>query len=136
MNPDVNQPTKTKVLIVEDDPMIQEMYATMFEIKGFDVVLANDGVEGLEKSITRPDIILLDIMMPRMNGLQMLDKLKQDATLKDIPVIMLSNLADESDIRNALAAGAVKYLVKSDYIPSQVAGIIEEVIAGLHKPAG
>lgn len=93
--------------------------------------MAGDGEQGLEKSKTvNPTIILLDVMMPKMNGLQVLDKLKMDPATKEIPVVMLTNLAGQQDAEAALAKGAVKYIVKSEYEPKQVAGMVKEILAG------
>ena len=119
----------SKILLVEDDPLIQEMYATIFNLRGFDVELANDGAQGLDKAeITKPDVILLDVMMPVMNGMQMLEKLKADSVLKKIPVVMLSNIADDEDIHAALDRGAIKYIIKSEHVPQEVADMVKEIL--------
>lgn len=120
-----------KVLITEDDPLMSRMYQKIFTFEGYEVVMAADGEEGLEKARSeKPTIILLDVMMPKMNGLQVLEKLKLDAELKAIPVIMLTNLAGQQDAETALAKGAVKYIVKSEYEPKEVANMVKEIIAG------
>lgn len=122
-----------KVLLVEDDQLIQRMHQKIFSFEKFDVEMAGDGEEGLEKARTmnpKPTIILLDVMMPKMNGMQVLEKLKADPELKAIPVIMLSNLAGENDIETALSKGAVKYIIKSEYDPKQVSDMVKEVVAG------
>ncbi len=100
----------TKVLITEDDPLMSRMYQKIFTFEGYEVIMAGNGEEGLEKAkLEKPTIILLDVMMPKMNGLQMLEKLKLDPDTKKIPVIMLTNLAGEKDAENAMSKGAVKY---------------------------
>jgi CheY-like chemotaxis protein len=120
-----------KVLIVEDDPLMSRMYSRIFTFEKYEVEVAVDGEEGLEKArATNPTLILLDIMMPRMNGLQMLEKLKADDSTKKIPVIMLTNLAGQQDAETALSKGAVKYIIKSEYEPKEVADMVKEVIAG------
>jgi CheY-like chemotaxis protein len=117
-----------KILLVEDDELMARMYKRAFSVVGFTVELAADGQEGYDKAkVFRPDLILLDIMMPVLNGLQTLEKLKADAEVKDIPVVMLTNLANKSDAERALAMGAVKYLVKSDYDPKQVIEIVTSI---------
>jgi len=122
---------KVKVLITEDDPLMSRMYQKIFTFEGYDVIMAGNGEEGLEKAKTeKPTIILLDVMMPKMNGLQMLDKLKLDPASKAIPVIMLTNLAGEKDAEVALSKGAVKYIVKSEYEPKQVVDMVKEILAG------
>lgn len=118
------------LLIVEDDPLMQRMYEKIFKFAKLDVVTASDGEEGLEKARTgKPTLILLDIMMPKMNGLQVLDKLKADPETKNIPVIMLTNLAGEKDAETALVKGAVKYIVKSQHDPKSVVDIVLQILA-------
>ncbi len=122
-----------KVLLIEDDQLIQRMYQKMFTFEKFEVETASDGEEGLDKARTmdpKPTIILLDVMMPKMNGMQVLEKLKLDPALKAIPVVMLSNLAGENDIETALSKGAVKYIIKSEYDPKQVSAMVNEIVAG------
>jgi len=121
-----------RILIVEDDPLMGRMYQKIFTFEGYEVDLATDGAEGLEKArgVTKPTLILLDVMMPKMNGLQVLEQLKADVNTKAIPVIMLTNLAGQQDAENALAKGAVKYIIKSEHEPKQVAEMVKEVLAG------
>jgi CheY-like chemotaxis protein len=119
------------LLIVEDDPLMGRMYQKIFTFEKFDVEVAADGEEGLAKaSASKPTIILLDIMMPKMNGLQVLDKLKANEETKNIPVVMLTNLAGQQDAETALSKGAVKYIVKSEHEPKEVANMVKEIIAG------
>ena len=120
-----------KVLIIEDDQLIQRMYSKIFSFEKYEVVTASDGEDGLEKARTvAPTIILLDVMMPKMNGMEVLVKLKLDPATKAIPVIMLSNLAGENDVETALSRGAVKYIIKSEHDPKEVADMVDEIIAG------
>src|SRR5882724_6042758 len=117
-----------KVLIVEDDPLMSRMYQKIFKFEGYEVESAGDGEEGLVKiKAGSPTIILLDIMMPKMNGLQVLEKLKADPATKAIPVIMLTNLAGQQDADKALSMGAIKYIVKSEYEPKQVTNMVKEI---------
>lgn len=119
-----------KVLIVEDDPLMSRMYQKIFKFEKYDVELAADGQEGLEKARSvKPTIMLLDIMMPKMNGIQVLEKLKSDPDTRNIPVVMLTNLAGEKDAENALMKGAVKYIIKSQFEPKQVVKMVKEIIA-------
>ncbi len=122
----------SKILIVEDDPLISRMYQKIFTFEGYDIEMAGNGDEGLTKAKATPPptIILLDIMMPKMNGLEVLDKLKQDITTKAIPVIILTNLAGTQDAETALSKGAVKYIIKSEFEPKQVVDMVKEVLAG------
>lgn len=120
-----------KILIVEDDPLMSRMYQKIFSFDKYEVEMAADGEEGLEKArVTKPTLILLDIMMPKMNGLQVLDKLKADPELKKIPVVMLTNLAGQQDAETALSKGAVKYIIKSEFEPKQVSEMVKEILAG------
>jgi len=105
----------TKVLIVEDDHFISSAYKTKLTKELFEVELAFDGEEALEKARTfMPDIILLDLIMPKKDGFETLKELKNDSKLKKIPVIVSSNLGQKEDIEKALTAGAKDYFVKSD----------------------
>lgn len=118
------------LLIVEDDPLMSRMYKKIFTFEKYEVDTAADGEEGLDKARSiKPTVILLDIMMPKMNGLQVLDKLKADPDTKNIPVIMLTNLASDKDAENAMIKGAVKYIVKSEHDPKEVANMVKEIIA-------
>ncbi|MEO8581904.1 MAG: response regulator [Patescibacteria group bacterium] len=118
-----------KILIIEDDPLMSRMYQKIFSFEQYDVDMANDGEEGLLKAKNlKPTAILLDVMMPKLNGFQVLERLKLDPDLKDIPVIMLTNLASEQDAETAMLKGAVKYIVKSQYDPKEVTKMVKEII--------
>jgi CheY-like chemotaxis protein len=120
-----------KVLIVEDDPLMSRMYQKIFTFEKYEVEMAADGEEGLAKAASvNPTVILLDVMMPKMNGLQALESLKANDATKHIPVIMLTNLAGQQDAETALSKGAVKYIVKSEHEPKEVADMVKEIIAG------
>jgi CheY-like chemotaxis protein len=122
------------ILIVEDDPLMSRMYQKIFTFEGYKVELAADGEEGVEKiKKLKPTLILLDIMMPKMNGLEVLKKIKEDPDTKPIPVIMLTNLAGEADAENALSKGAIKYIIKSEFEPKQVANMVKEILAGYSR---
>lgn len=120
-----------KILIVEDDSLMVRMYQKVFSIEGHQVEVASDGEEALEKIRSgKPTIILLDIMMPKLNGLQVLEKLKADPATGNIPVIILTNLAGEQDAQKALELGAVRYIVKSKHDPKGVSDIVNEILSG------
>ncbi|SRR6266403_1594447 len=120
-----------KILIVEDDSLMSRMYQKIFTFEGYEVEIAGDGEEGFEKAkTTKPTIMLLDVMMPKMNGLQALEKLKLDPETKAIPVIMLTNLAGQQDAETAMTKGAIKYIIKSEHEPKEVANIVKEILAG------
>lgn len=114
-----------KLLIVEDDPLVTELYNRLFGFYKYEIKTAINGKEGVEHAKSfRPDLILLDIMMPVMDGIEALRLLKQDPTTKEIPVILLTNIDDESAIKEAMELGAADYMVKSDFTPND---IIEQV---------
>jgi len=120
-----------KVLIVEDDPLMSRMNEKIFLFEKYEVELAHDGQEGLDKARSvKPTVIMLDVMMPKMNGLQVLEQLKADPGTKGIPVIMLTNLAGQQDAETALSKGAVKYLIKSEHEPKEVTDMVKEILAG------
>ncbi len=120
-----------KILIIEDDPLMSRMYQKIFTLEGYEVDVAVDGYEGLEKTrAAKPTVILLDIMMPKLNGIQVLEKLKIDPATKAIPVIILTNLAGTRDAENAMLKGAVKYIIKSEYEPKQIVSMVKEILAG------
>ena len=121
----------TKILIVEDDPLMLRMYQKIFTLEGYEVDMAGNGEEGILKAKQgKPTIMLMDIMMPKMNGLQALDIIKADPETKSIPVIMLTNLAGQQDAENALQKGAVKYIVKSEHDPKEIVDMVKEILAG------
>lgn len=117
-----------KILIVEDDPLMRRMYQKTFLLEGYEVDLAVDGEEGVLKAKSKPDVILMDIMMPKMDGIQALVLIKQDPELKNIPVVMLTNLAESSKAEEAIGKGAVKYIIKSEYDPKQVVDLVKQVL--------
>jgi CheY-like chemotaxis protein len=108
-------PNKYKVLIIEDDLVMLRLYERLFVSENFTVVTAPDGEQGLVQAAeTLPDIILLDIMMPKMDGLKVLESIKKEPKTSQIPVIVLSNLATDAIVTDALRLGAVSYLKKSE----------------------
>jgi DNA-binding response OmpR family regulator len=118
------------VLLVDDDPVILKLLQVNFEMEGFHVSTANDGVEGLEKArAERPDIVLLDIMMPRMDGLEVTRALKGDPETKDIPIILLSAKAQASDIQAGKDIGADDYLTKP-FDPLELLDRVNELLEG------
>ena len=121
----------SKILIIEDDPLMGRMYQKIFTFEGYEVEVADNGEDGLAKVKSwNPNLVLLDIMMPKMNGMEVLDKLKSDPDTKKLPVVILTNLAGQKDAETAMSKGAVKYIVKSEYEPKQVANIVKEILSG------
>jgi len=107
--------TKAKILFVDDDNFLRKVYKSELSEQGYEVILAADGDEGLEKAqISDPDLIILDMIMPRKNGFEVLTELQNNPKTENIPVIILSNLGQEDDIKKGLDLGAVDYLVKDN----------------------
>src|SRR5713101_5051408 len=101
------------VLVVDDDPVILRLLQVNFEMDGFTVVLASDGAEALEMAkATAPDVVVSDVMMPKMNGIELVRALKADAATAAIPVLLLSAKAQNADVRQGMEAGADDYLTK------------------------
>lgn len=124
-----------KILVVEDDQMMGRMYQKIFQLEGYQIELAENGQDGLEKAKSfKPELILLDIMMPKMNGLEFLDNKKADPQIANIPTIALSNLANPLDADKAIQKGALKYIVKSQYEPKQILELVKQALAGTLKP--
>ena len=124
---------EAKILLVEDDPLIVRLYQTAFSRMGYSVEVAFNGKEGLDhlkKSEPKPIVVLSDVMMPEMDGLQMLEHIKEDPALKTIPVILLTNLVDDQEVARGLELGAVTYLVKSEYKPKEIVEKVKEILAG------
>ncbi len=120
---------KTKVLIVDDDAFLSGIYATKLELEGFAVVTARDGEEGLKAALKeKPDLILLDVLMPKLDGFEVLKRLKADDSVKDVPVIMLTNLGQKEDVEKGLTEGAVDYLIKAHFVPAEAVAKIKKVL--------
>lgn len=120
---------KIKILLVEDDTFLVEMYTTKFELEGFSVISAEDGQKGLDLAKKeKPNIILLDILMPKMDGFAVLDSLKKDKDLADIPVVLLTNLGQKDDVKKGFEKGAVGYLIKAHFMPSEVVEKIKKIL--------
>lgn len=122
-----NTHNKKIILLAEDDKFISRAYKDGLERAGFKVITAFDGLEAIKKAKqVKPDIILLDVIMPRLDGFEVLKRIKVDDELKDIPVLIISNLGQEADIEKGKELGAVDYLIKSNWS-------MEEVIKKINK---
>lgn len=107
--------SSTVLLLAEDEDFLARSYKNRFTLEGFDVHVACDGKEAIEMIASlKPDIVLLDLIMPKMNGFEVLEHVKQQDETKDIPVIVTSNLGQDSDIEKAKNLGAIDYIVKSN----------------------
>ena len=127
------------ILLAEDDRILRKAGEVMLARKGYEVVVAVDGEDALAKILAhKPDLILLDVMMPKLDGYAVLGRLQDDASTRRIPVIMLSNLSGDAEVDVAMTRGARGYLVKSSVGPDQLAEKIAETLAapsGAPKPS-
>ncbi len=123
--------SKKKILIVEDDNFVAEVYSTKLLEMGHEVIIAQNGEEGLNAlEENTPDLILLDIIMPVMGGIEMLEELKKNEEWKKIPVILLTNVGEKDSIQKVQTLGVQDYLIKSHFTPAEV---IEKIDAVLGK---
>ena len=125
-----------RILLVEDDQYQRKAEEALLRLRGYDVVIAVDGEEALERLTKpeRPDLIVLDLIMPKLSGFEVLKRIKADPGTSAIPVIVLSNLSQESDRRQVLEAGAVEYLVKANMTLKEVVERIEAVLKDGGRP--
>lgn len=120
---------KHKVLVCDDDPLLVELVEFRLQAKGFDVVTAVDGEDALQKVASeRPSLVVMDAMMPRLDGFEALRRIKEDATIADTPVVMLTARKGEKDIVSALERGADDYLVKP-FIPEELLTRLSKLLA-------
>ncbi len=105
-----------KILLIEDDIFYQKFYSTKLTEKGFEVFVASDGEEGLQKvTEVKPNIVLLDIIMPKKDGFEVLEAMGKNGTLQTTPVLVFSSLGEDQDVQKALSLGATGYVNKSFY---------------------
>lgn len=113
------------ILLVEDDPFLADIYTTKFKEAGFQVETAGNGHEAMNKlKEAKPDLLVLDIVLPQSDGWEVLRQIREDKSLQGLKVVILSNLSQKAEVNKALALGAVKYLIKAHYTPSE---IVEEL---------
>ncbi|MDP3794342.1 MAG: response regulator [bacterium] len=118
-----------KILLIEDEGALQKMMRTVFEEKRYTVFPAFDGETGLAMAIEqKPDLILLDLILPKKDGFMVLKELKEHEEVKHIPVVVLTNLEGMEDVERALALGAKSYLVKANYTADEIVAKVEEVL--------
>lgn len=119
-----------KVLIIDDDPFILDMYVLKFKEQGFDVESARDGKEALKKAKEyKPDTVLLDVVMPAMDGFEVLQMLKKDPEMRGAKIIILTNLGQKEEVKRGTELGADDYIIKAHFTPSEVV----EKVKGLLK---
>ncbi len=120
----------TNIIIVEDDEFLQKILTTKFVKEGFNVRAASDGEAALQKlGEDKPDLMLLDLILPKMTGFDVLTEIRMNPRTKDTPVIILSNLGQEEDIRRAKELGALDFLVKADTSVNDVVRKVKELYA-------
>jgi len=126
----------TVLFLAEDDPLMSRMYERAFSSSGFDLKVAFDGDEAINllKSMDpKPTVAMLDIMMPKKSGYDVLRSIKADPVLKNIPVILLTNLAGQKDAEKGLELGAVLYLIKSQYSPKEIVDKVKEIVSSYSR---
>lgn len=118
---DKNDKFNTKILLVEDDKMLADMYITKFTKEGLKVIRAEDGAQGLEMAKKeKPDIVLLDIIMPKLDGFAVLKELKKDPNTQDVHVLLLTNLGQSEDVEKGKELGADDYFIKANHTPAEI----------------
>ena len=128
---------KKKILIIEDEAFLSEMYQTKFENLGFQIITADNGADGLTvMKKEKPDLVLLDIIMPVMDGYTVLRAIRADANLKNTLVVIFSNLGQDEEVTKGLQIGADDYLIKSNLTPTELAHKIETVLAKGYSEKG
>lgn len=122
---------KKILFLAEDDPLIIRMYSRAIKIGGYELVEVADGqtsISKLKEMNPKPDIVLLDIMMPNKSGFDVLRAMKEDQDLKEVPVILLSNLSGQEDAKKGIELGADLFMIKSEYSPKQILEKVEEIM--------
>lgn len=118
-----------KILLVEDDPFLSNLLKVRLQRENIDVTLARDGEEAIQDlTANRPALILLDLILPKKSGFEILEKISTDPQLKDMPVIIISNLGQTSDIQRGKELGAVEYFVKAKISIDDLVGKVKEFL--------
>ncbi|OGZ65501.1 MAG: hypothetical protein A3C50_00525 [Candidatus Staskawiczbacteria bacterium RIFCSPHIGHO2_02_FULL_43_16] len=118
-----------KILIIEDDDFFRGLIGKKLLFEEFDVYMASNGEEGVSKlKEHKPDLVLLDMLLPSMDGFEVLTKIKEDSVLALTPVIIASNLVEKEDVDRALKMGAIDYMIKSQYTPEMIIEKVKKVL--------
>lgn len=118
-----------KILFVEDDVVLLEVLQRFLAEAGYEVTVAKDGLEALSVlEREKPDLILLDILLPKLDGFEVLKKIKSDSTKAQIPVVILSNYGSQEDMKRGLELGAIKYLVKASVAPEDIVIHVQRIL--------
>ena len=118
-----------KILLVEDDKFIIDIYTQKFQEAGFSVEVAEDGEEALKKvKSTKPDLLILDIVLPNIDGWEIIKQVKKNPEFKDLKIVALTNLKQEEDMKKGKALGIAGYFIKAHFSPSQIVEEIKKII--------
>jgi len=118
-----------KILVIEDDKFLRELVTQKLSREGYDVQEAVDGEDGVRKAKeVKPDIILLDLILPGIDGFEVLVKIKEDSNLEGVPVVILSNLGQRDDVERGLKLGAVDFLIKAHFTPGEIIEKINKIL--------
>jgi DNA-binding response OmpR family regulator len=125
---------KKKILMIDEDRFLRKVYREKFSKEGFEFLEATNGIEGLNKILfEKPDVVILDLILPGKTGFDVLIEAKMKRETKNIPFIILSNLSQESDVKKGLELGAIDYLIKSEVSLSDVVKKVKEIILKMSK---
>ena len=120
---------ETKILVIDDDPFILDMYVLKFKDQGFEIDTATDGKAGLEKIKSfKPDMVLLDVVMPKMDGFDVIQKLKEESQPRTFKILFLTNFGQKEDVERGMQLGADGYIIKAHFTPSEVVAKVKEIL--------
>ena len=132
INGEVGPPdiTMKRILLVEDDPFLADIYTTKMEKAGFEVGVIRDG-DGVIQAVKeqKPDLLVLDIVLPHLDGWEITKQIKQDENMNGLKIVILSNLGQKNDVEKGLKLGAVKYLIKAHYTPTEIVEEIKKILS-------
>lgn len=119
----------SKILIIEDDKFLRELISRKLTKEGYDIEEAIDGEQGVKKVLeVKPDLVLLDLILPGMNGFEVLEKVKDNPKVSKIPIIILSNLGQKDEVEKGLKLGAIDFLIKAHFTPEEIVDKIKTVL--------
>ena len=125
----MNDSRKIKILVIDDDPFILDMYVLKFKDQGFEIDTATDGKMGLEKIKSfKPNIVLLDVVMPKMDGFDVMKKLKEENESRTFKILFLTNFGQKEDVEQGIQLGADGYIIKAHFTPSEVVVKVKEML--------
>jgi DNA-binding response OmpR family regulator len=126
----MDEKKKHKLLIIDDDPFILEMYVLKFKEEGFIVETAKEGKEGLRKiREMKPDLVFLDVVMPMLDGLEMLRELRKNKETQNMKIVLLTNLGQKDDVERGMKLGADDYIIKAHFTPSEVVAKARSILS-------